>query len=221
MSGLVARNSAGQSGLAASKVDFQRFISSGTYTKPGDVAIIWIECYGGGGAGARANNDQGASGGGGGGAMSWACFSADALPATLDVIVGATAAGGTNGLSNQTGAVGNHSQVDIPSGATEAGKVILIAYGGGAGRNGPDENDTTGGTGGGGDGTTGGTGQTGGTNEGGGGGAGGGGDGAGGSGVVILRMATTNYSGTNSGATVTTDGSDTILTFNSSGSYTG
>ena len=61
------------------------------------------------------------------------------------------------------------------------------------------------------------------------GGGGGGGTGApparhganGGSGVVILRMATSNYSGTTSGSpTVTTSGSDTILTFNASGSYT-
>jgi hypothetical protein len=45
--------------------------------------------------------------------------------------------------------------------------------------------------------------------------------GSGGSGVVILRMATANYSGTTTGSpTVTTSGSDTILTFNASGSYT-
>jgi hypothetical protein len=45
--------------------------------------------------------------------------------------------------------------------------------------------------------------------------------GSGGSGVVILRMPTSNYSGTTTGSpTVTTSGSDTILTFNASGSYT-
>jgi hypothetical protein len=45
---------------------------------------------------------------------------------------------------------------------------------------------------------------------------------SGGSGVVILRMPTANYSGTTTGSpTVSTDGSDTILTFNASGSYTG
>ena len=44
---------------------------------------------------------------------------------------------------------------------------------------------------------------------------------AGGSGVVILRMATSDYSGTTTGSpTESTIGSDTILTFNSSGSYT-
>jgi hypothetical protein len=44
--------------------------------------------------------------------------------------------------------------------------------------------------------------------------------GAGGSGVVILRIPTASYSGTQTGASVTTSGSDTILTFNSSGTYT-
>jgi hypothetical protein len=45
--------------------------------------------------------------------------------------------------------------------------------------------------------------------------------GNGGSGVVILRMPTSNYSGTTTGSpTVTTSGSDTILKFTGSGSYT-
>ena len=60
------------------------------------------------------------------------------------------------------------------------------------------------------------------------GGGGGGGDGgspghgsSGGSGVVILRMATADYSGTTTGSpTVGTDGTDTVLTFTGSGSYT-
>ena len=41
------------------------------------------------------------------------------------------------------------------------------------------------------------------------------------SGIVILRMPTANYSGTTTGSpTVTTDGTDTILTYTSSGTYT-
>jgi len=45
--------------------------------------------------------------------------------------------------------------------------------------------------------------------------------GNGGSGVVILRMPTANYSGTTTGSpTVTTDGTDTILTYTGSGTYT-
>jgi hypothetical protein len=43
---------------------------------------------------------------------------------------------------------------------------------------------------------------------------------SGGSGVVILRLATAVYSGTTTGSpTVTTDGTDTILTFTASGTY--
>jgi hypothetical protein len=45
--------------------------------------------------------------------------------------------------------------------------------------------------------------------------------GAGGSGVVILRMLTADYSGTTTGSpSVLTSGSDTILIFKGSGSYT-
>ena len=43
----------------------------------------------------------------------------------------------------------------------------------------------------------------------------------GGSGIVVLRMATADYTGTTSGSpSVSTSGSDTILVFNASGSYT-
>ena len=45
--------------------------------------------------------------------------------------------------------------------------------------------------------------------------------GNGGSGIVILRMLTANYSGITTGSpTVTINGSDTILTYTSSGTYT-
>ena len=60
-------------------------------------------------------------------------------------------------------------------------------------------------------------------NTGGGGGASGDGrdSGAGGSGIVILRMLSSNYSGTTSGSpTVTTDGSYKVVKFTSSGTYT-
>lgn len=59
------------------------------------------------------------------------------------------------------------------------------------------------------------------------GGGGGGGDatnqpgGSGGSGIVIISIPTSSYSGVQSGASVTTSGSNTILTYTSSGTYTG
>ena len=96
-----------------------------------------------------------------------------------------------------------------------------------------------GGAGGGTQGTTGGTGGSGGGGRGGGsssyslagtvntGGGGGGGRGpsqlgkAGGSGIVILRVPTAKYTGTVTGSpTVTTDGSDTVIQFTASGTYT-
>jgi hypothetical protein len=44
---------------------------------------------------------------------------------------------------------------------------------------------------------------------------------AGGSGVVIISIPTTNYTGTTTGSpTVTTNGNNTVLTFTASGSYT-
>ena len=67
MSGLTQRNQAGQSGLVAPKVDFQRFTSSDTWTKPGDVSIVWVECIGGGGQGGGGRGNGGSAGGGGGG----------------------------------------------------------------------------------------------------------------------------------------------------------
>jgi hypothetical protein len=58
-------------------------------------------------------------------------------------------------------------------------------------------------------------------NTGGGGGSGWASSGSGGSGVVFLRVATADYSGTTTGSpTVTTDGTDTIMKFTASGSYT-
>jgi hypothetical protein len=56
---------------------------------------------------------------------------------------------------------------------------------------------------------------------GGGGGQGGGAGGSGGSGVIILSVPTANYSGTYTGSpTITTSGSNTIITFTASGTYT-
>ena len=108
---------------------------------------------------------------------------------------------------------------------------VYFAGGGGGSADGHTPATRPGGDGGGGDGSGGyggnfTTGTVGSVNTGGGGGGdgllGGGGTKAGGSGVVILRMLTSDYSGTTSGSpTVLTSGSDTILMYTGSGSYTG
>jgi hypothetical protein len=130
---------------------------------------------------------------------------------------GGAGAVGTAATSSQGGAGGSGSANSI------TGSSITYAGGGGGGTI-----SGTGGAAGSGGGGTGGAGATGGTagtaNTGGGGGGGGGyaqPSGAGGSGVVIISLLTANYSGTTTGSpTVTTSGSNTILSFTASGSYT-
>ena len=106
-------------------------------------------------------------------------------------------------------------------GEVSAGNVYYAGGGGGGANSGPG----TGGIGGGANGTSNYSMNNGDPNSGGGGGSGAmsgtfsGGNG--GSGVVILRMATSDYTGTTSGnPTVTTDGLDTVITFKTSGTYT-
>ena len=123
---------------------------------------------------------------------------------------GASEAGGTDGAG--FGGDGLSSSI--------TGSAVTRAGGGGGSS---DPNTTQdGGTGGGGNGYNG-TGAAATANTGSGGGGGGSGGGHGGTGIVILRMATSDYSGTQSGGTVTTSGSDTIISYttvSSSHTYT-
>ena len=130
---------------------------------------------------------------------------------------GAGASGGT-GSPQTTGGNGGSGLVSSITGSS-------ITYAGGGGGSSYGGTFGTGGSGGGGNGgnssTTAGAGSA---NTGGGGGGASNFDslvGAGGSGVVILSIPTSWYSGTTTGSpTVTTSGSNTIITFTSSGSYT-
>ncbi len=120
---------------------------------------------------------------------------------------GSGGVGGTPAASSGTGGDGGAGTASSITGTS------VTRAGGGSGDGGTAAGNTTGG---------GGKRAAGSANTGGGGGGRTNNSGfAGGSGVVILRMATANYSGTTTGSpTVTTSGSDTILTFNASGSYT-
>lgn len=128
---------------------------------------------------------------------------------------GGAGAAGSNGSASGGGNGGNGLSSSITGSSVTRG-------GGGGG--GDEAGGGSGGSGGGGAGAAGsGTPGNGTANTGGGGGAcdNAASGGAGGSGVVILRMATADYSGTTTGSpTVSTSGSDTILTFTGSGSYT-
>jgi len=219
--------------------------NSGSNSSISGTGITTITSTGGGGGGAREGNSDGLSGGSGGGAG--ITFS---TPSGSGAAGAGTANQGYNGGSNTApsnaggsggggaGAVGTSISSGNPGGAGGAGLASSITGssvsrggGGGGGAGGAGNPGGSGGTGGGGAGgsenpnanAVAGTANTGG---------GGGGcnnitpnpnqSAAGGSGVVILRMPTANYSGTTTGSpTVSTSGSDTILVYNASGTYTG
>jgi hypothetical protein len=139
-------------------------------------------------------------------------------------------AGGGGGGAGQVGANATGSSAVAGNGGNGTASSITgssITYAGGGGGASQAAAKGTGGTGGGGDGGTSspsGNPTAGTVNLGGGGGGatnGGQSTGAGGKGVVILNMLTTKYSGTTTGSpTVTTSGSNTIIKFTGSGSYT-
>jgi hypothetical protein len=196
--------------------------------------IATITAFGGGGGGADAN--AGRSGGSGGGAATYSGTGGTgtvgqgnnggtgagaggiaAPPEYGGAGGGGAGAVGGNGLTSKGGDGG----VGLSNSITGSG--IFYAGGGGGFANANTANGGAGGNGGGGNGVSyGGTAGIGTANTGG----GGGGSinttsGAGGSGVVILRVPTANYSTTTTGSpTVTTDGTDTVIKFTGSGSYT-
>ena len=165
------------------------------------------------GAGGSGTTNQGYAGGG----------SAGSPPARGGGGGGGAGAVGTTGTSSAGGAGG----AGLASSIT--GSSVTRAGGGGGGS--VNSTSGAGGTGGGGSGSINAVGGAGTANTGGGGGGSGSTasaphptyyGGAGGSGVVILRMLTSNYSGVTTGSpTVSTSGSDTILTYTASGTYTG
>ena len=201
-----------------------------------DITTITSSGGGGGGSvdlGTTKNGNAGGSGGGGGGNQN----STGGAGTANQGYAGGNQTGNQGGGSGGGGAGAVGSNVVSSGNGSNGGNGLAssitgssVTRGGGGGGGGYSSGTTvgTGGTGGGGDGNkVGGTGVAGTANTGGGGG-GGGGDGtpgnggSGGSGVVILRMPTASYSGTTTGSpTVTTSGADTILVYNSSGTYTG
>jgi hypothetical protein len=181
----------------------------------------------GGGCGVPvgATSKNGGSGGGGG----------DGVATGGDTTGGTGTSGQGNNGGNSSGsagqsaggggagAAGSGTQGGAGAASSITGSSVTYA-GGGSGTTG---STVTGGAGGGGNGGTLGNSTAGTANTGGGGGGTQAGNSTdqkgknGGSGVVILSVPTANYSGTTTGSpTVTTSGSNTILTFTGSGSYT-
>jgi hypothetical protein len=140
---------------------------------------------------------------------------------------------GLGGGGGGAGAVGSNAVILGPTGnggigvaSSITGTSTYYAGGGGGGGDNRATNPASGSGGNGGGGAGGNTATAGTANTGGGGGAGaynaGNNNGAaGGSGVVILSVPTASYSGTTTGSpTITTSGSNTIIKYTSSGSYT-
>jgi hypothetical protein len=140
-----------------SAADFQRFTSSGTWTKPSGVTHVIVECIGGGGgggggAGAAVSSFRGGGGGGGGGANITRVVPAASCGATETVTVGAAGTAGPGG----NGGVGT----DGGAGGDSSFGSLVKAYGGGGGYEGRDAGAAAGGGGGGGSASAGGTGTS-------------------------------------------------------------
>ena len=189
----------------------------------------------GGGYGNGATSSSGGSGGSGGGGNSAGLFGGsgtsgqgnDGATALLINYTGAGGGGASSAGSQNSSSGGGNGGAGTASSIT--GSSVNYAGGGGGGTyigGGVGGTGGTGGAGGGGNGAGSTAGSAGTANTGGGGGGGGGSSGGsggynGGSGVVILSVPTASYSGTTTGSpTVTTSGSNTIVKFTSSGSYT-
>ncbi len=202
--------------------------TSGSDSSIAGTGITTVTSVGGGGGGSGFGSplDTGLNGGsGGGGAGNSAPGSGTSNQGFNGGPANPTSSGG-GGAAEAGGADGAAFGGDgLSSSITGSG----VFRGGGGGSNRDGTSGGTGGDGGGGNGgktNPGGSAQSATANTGGGGGGGGGNspqrDGAtGGSGVVILRVAASSYPGTTSGSpTVSDDGSDKVLVYNSSGSYT-
>ena len=208
--------------------------ATGSNSSISGTGITTITSSGGsGGAGNGRSAGAGGSGGGGAGKNSGSPTSGGAGTSNQGFAGGA---GGVNAPQNGAGGGGGAGAVGAAGTANSGGAggtgvastitASSVTRAGGGGGSGKDNlPGGSGGTGGGGAGNSSGGSNSpvaGTANTGSGGGGGHDTSGANaGSGVVILRMLTSAYSGTTSGSpTVSTSSGDTILTFNSSGSYT-
>ena len=203
-SGTVYTITVGAGGAAATAIGFGNNGNDSSISGTGITTITSI----GGGRGGRFGADGGNGGSGGGG---------DGLGTANQGFNGGTTDGSGGGGAGEAAGTDGTDQGGDGLSSSITGSAVFRA-GGGAG------DSSTAADGGGGAIINGDQGTAGTANTGSGGARWGGvgTSGAGGSGVVILRMPTAFYSGTTTGSpSVSTSGSDTILVYNASGSYTG
>jgi hypothetical protein len=210
-----------------------------SYTSGADTSFTGVTTALGGGRGGGNNGGElnGASGGSGGGApgqtgnsygSGGAGTSGQGFAGGGNFNLPNYGSGGGGGASavGATGSVNNSGNGGAGTASSITGSSVTYAGGGGGGATPSGAAAGSGGAGGGGaGGALSSAGTAGSANTGGGGGGGSNGTGnvggAGGSGVVIISVPTANYSGTTTGSpTITTSGSNTIMTFTASGSYT-
>jgi hypothetical protein len=209
--------------------------NSGSNSSISGSGLTTITSNGGGGGGAYDGTIYPAgNGGSGGGSTGYSTSTSDRgsgnTPSTSPSQgnnggVGGLYGGGGGGGAGAVGGSGTPSNGGAGGNGTASsitGSSVTYAGGGGGGING--FTGGVGGTGGGGTGSNLSSGRTNGTANTGGGGGGTGNENpssTGGKGVVILSVPTASYSSTTTGSpTVTTSGSNTIMQFNGSGSYT-
>jgi hypothetical protein len=216
--------------------------SNGSDSSISGSGLTTITSAGGGGGGTFGGTRSGASGGSGGGASATSATGGSGNTPSTSPSQGNSGGAGANDDGNNYPAGGGGGAGGVGSNGTSGGASgnggvgtassitgSSVTRAGGGGGGGGANTAGTGGTGGGGQGCSGASGSAvaGTANTGGGGGGGrqtapSADQGkAGGKGVVILSVPTANYSSTTTGSpTVTTSGSNTIMQFNGSGSYT-
>ena len=181
-------------------------------------------------SGGSGGGGGGTSGSGGGGGNSPSTSPSQGNGGGSGAVSSNTSAGGgggasaSGGNSDPSGVVAGNGGAGTASSITGSSVTRAGGGGGGSGFSAPGGTAGTGGAGGGGNGSATSFGTNGTVNTGGGAGGGRGTitpGASGGSGVVILSVPTARYSSTTTGSpTVTTSGSNTIIQFNGSGSYT-
>jgi hypothetical protein len=202
--------------------------NSGSNSELSGTGIATITAIGGGYGGRSSQGGSGGSGGGnsynitssgGSGTVGQGNDGGSGSPVGPEYGGGGGGGAGAVG-GNGTTTVGGAGGVGLSNSIT--GSATFYAGGGGGSTEATTGSAGAGGNGGGGAGAAGHNGIAGTSNTGGGGGGTNNAtSGAGGSGVVILRLPTADYSSTTTGSpTVTTDGTDTIIKFTASGSYT-